>query len=167
MIRRKCKWIEVRKCYQRIVPICLFGGPWKSSLILCSKIQTTTPTTRKKTPVTHHNCGVNGLRNAQALEFNFLIGATTTRPESIYGCEIHQLCSTSGDHKVAYCSIIVLHRSKVSNIVDRKQTVWPKIEYKFPRFISSLILCSKIQTTTKCLVQQHHFFHNHHPHREL
>lgn len=69
-----------------IVTTCLLGGPRKSSFVLRSKIQTTAPTTRKNIPVTHHIIGVKGLRKAQALEFDFLIGATTTSPDSIYGC---------------------------------------------------------------------------------
>lgn len=36
--------------------------------------------------MTAHITGVNGLRNDQALEFNFLTGATTTSPDSMYGC---------------------------------------------------------------------------------
>jgi hypothetical protein len=40
----------------------------------------------KKIAVIPHIFGVNGLKNAQALEFNFLTGATTTSPDSIYGC---------------------------------------------------------------------------------
>ena len=41
---------------------------------------------RKKILVTSHIIGVNGLKNAQALEFNSLTGATTTNPDPIYGC---------------------------------------------------------------------------------
>ena len=65
---------------------CFLGGPRNSSFVLRSKIQTTAPTRRKDIPVTHHINGVNGLKNAQALEFNFQTGATTTSPDSIYGC---------------------------------------------------------------------------------
>ena len=43
------------------------------------------PTVRKKAAMTPHINGVNGCKNSQALEFNFLIGATTTSPDSIYG----------------------------------------------------------------------------------
>lgn len=35
--------------------------------------------------MTAHINGVKGRKNAQALEFNFLTGATTTSPDSIYG----------------------------------------------------------------------------------
>lgn len=66
--------------------ICCFGGPRKSSFIRCSKIQTTAPITRKDTAVMHHIFGVNGRKKAQALEFNFLTGATITKPDSMYGC---------------------------------------------------------------------------------
>ena len=69
-----------------IVTNCFLGGPRNSSFVLRSKIQTTAPTRRKDIPVTHHINGVNGLKNAQALEFNFQTGATTTSPDSIYGC---------------------------------------------------------------------------------
>ena len=41
---------------------------------------------RKKIHVTSHIIGVNGLKNAQALEFNSLTEATTTSPDAIYGC---------------------------------------------------------------------------------
>lgn len=37
-------------------------------------------------PVTIHMFLLNGFRKAQALEFEVLIGATTTSPDSIYGC---------------------------------------------------------------------------------
>lgn len=40
---------------------------------------------RKKAAVTPHIDGVNGLKKAQALEFNFLTGTTTTNPESMNG----------------------------------------------------------------------------------
>lgn len=69
-----------------IVTTCFLGGPLKSSLVRRSKIQTTAPTIRKKTPVTHHIMGVKGLRKAQALELSFPTGATTTSPDSMYGC---------------------------------------------------------------------------------
>ena len=36
--------------------------------------------------MTSHIIGVNGLKNAQELELNFLTEATTTSPDSIYGC---------------------------------------------------------------------------------
>ena len=72
--------------HHRTVTTCFFGGPRNSSFILCSKIQTTAPTMRKKIAVTPHIIGVNGLKNAQALEFNLLTGATTTSPDSTYGC---------------------------------------------------------------------------------
>ena len=40
----------------------------------------------KDTPVTNHINGVKGLRKAQALESWVLTEATTTRPDSTYGC---------------------------------------------------------------------------------
>lgn len=40
----------------------------------------------KNAAVTAHIFAVNGLRKAQALECTFLTGATTTNPDSIYGC---------------------------------------------------------------------------------
>ena len=40
----------------------------------------------KDTPITHHIMGVKGRKNAQALDSWVLTGATTTRPDSIYGC---------------------------------------------------------------------------------
>lgn len=40
----------------------------------------------KKQAVTPHISRVNGLKNAKAPEFIFLTGATTTSPDSIYGC---------------------------------------------------------------------------------
>lgn len=43
----------------------------------------TTPTIRKKADVTAHINGVNGRKKAQGLEYIFLTGATTTRPDSI------------------------------------------------------------------------------------
>lgn len=64
-----------------IVTSCFLGGPRKSSFILCSRIHTTVPTIMKKAAVTAHIHGVNGRKNAQALE-NFLTGATTTSPDS-------------------------------------------------------------------------------------
>lgn len=66
--------------------ICFLGGPRKSSFNLCSKIQTIAPTSRRKAPVTIHMFLENGLKKAQVLDFNFLTGATTTSPDSIYGC---------------------------------------------------------------------------------
>lgn len=72
--------------HQSIVIICLLGGPRKSSFNLCSRIHTTDPTMRKKKAVTHHSFQVNGLKKAHALESDFLTGATTTSPDSIYGC---------------------------------------------------------------------------------
>lgn len=72
--------------YHIMVTNCLLAGPLKSSLKRRSKIHTTAPTTKKNIPVTNHIIGVNGLRKAQALDFIFLIGATTTSPDSIYGC---------------------------------------------------------------------------------
>uniref|UniRef100_A0A7C9DWG7 Uncharacterized protein n=1 Tax=Opuntia streptacantha TaxID=393608 RepID=A0A7C9DWG7_OPUST len=74
---------KVEKLNHRIVINCCLGGPRNSSFILCSKIQITAPTIRKNAPVTAHICAVNGLKNAQALEYNFLTGATTTSPESV------------------------------------------------------------------------------------
>lgn len=71
--------------HHRTVTICFLGGPLNSSFNLCSRIQTTVPTTRKKTPVTAHISGVKGRKNAQAFEFSFLTGATTTSPDSMYG----------------------------------------------------------------------------------
>jgi hypothetical protein len=68
--------------HQRMVTHCFLGGLRKSLFVLRSKIQTT-PTTRKDIHVTHNIIGVNGLRK---LEFNFHTGATTTSPDSIYGC---------------------------------------------------------------------------------
>jgi hypothetical protein len=65
-----------------MVTHCFLRGPRKSLFVLRSKIQTTTPTTRKDIHVTHNIIGVNGLRK---LEFNFHTGATTTSPDSIYG----------------------------------------------------------------------------------
>lgn len=41
---------------------------------------------RKNAAVVIHISLVNGFRKAQALEFIFLTGATTTNPDSIYGC---------------------------------------------------------------------------------
>ena len=72
--------------YHRTVENCFFGVPWNSSLFLRSKNQTTAPTTKKEIVVTSHIIGVNGLKNAQALEFNSLTEATTTSPDSTYGC---------------------------------------------------------------------------------
>ena len=66
--------------------ICLLGGPLNSSFILCSRIHTTKPTTKKKQPVTIHKRALNGPRKAQAPEFDFLKGATTTNPDATYGC---------------------------------------------------------------------------------
>lgn len=40
----------------------------------------------KEAAVAHHILAVNGRKKAQALEFNFFTGATTTRPDSMYGC---------------------------------------------------------------------------------
>ena len=71
--------------YHRIVTICFPRGPWNSSFILCSRTQTTMPIVRKKAAMTPHIIGVKGRKNSQALEFNFLTGATTTSPDSIYG----------------------------------------------------------------------------------
>lgn len=71
--------------HQRTVTTCFLGGPRNSSLILCSRTHTTAPTTRKKIAVTPHINGVNGRKNAQAFEFDFLTGATTTSPDSMYG----------------------------------------------------------------------------------
>lgn len=84
-IRYKFKKGDDSDTNHRIVATCFLGGPRKSSFLLCSNIQTTAPTRRKNDPVTAHIVGVNGLRNAQALELDFLNGATTTRPDSIYG----------------------------------------------------------------------------------
>jgi len=39
-----------------------------------------------ETTMTPHIPGVNGRRKAQAPEFFFLNGATTTRPDDAYGC---------------------------------------------------------------------------------
>ena len=84
------KDIHTTQCFlgthHRIVTHCFLRGPLNSSFVLRSKIQITTPTKRKDIPVTHHIVGVNGLRKAQALEFNFENGATTTSLDSIYGC---------------------------------------------------------------------------------
>lgn len=42
---------------------------------------------RKKAAVTAHIILLNGLRNAQGFEFNVVLtGATTTSPDSMYGC---------------------------------------------------------------------------------
>lgn len=71
---------------QRIVTHCLLGGPLNSSLIRCSKIQTTMPTKRKQQAVTAHISRLKGRRKAQAPEFSFLKGATTTSPDAAYGC---------------------------------------------------------------------------------
>lgn len=46
----------------------------------------TAPMIRKKAAVTAHIPPVNGLRKAHAFEFIFLTGATTTNPDSAYGC---------------------------------------------------------------------------------
>lgn len=65
---------------------CLLGVPLNSSFILCSRIHTTIPMTRKKAAVTAHKVGENGRKNAQAPVFIFLNGATTTSPDAAYGC---------------------------------------------------------------------------------
>ena len=78
--------VKCLSAHHRIVATCFLGGPRNSSFILCSKIQTAAPTMRKKIAVTPHIIGVNGLKNAQALEFNLLTLATTTSPDSTYGC---------------------------------------------------------------------------------
>lgn len=69
--------------HHKIVVSCFLGGPRKSSFILCSRIQTTAPTIRKKAAVTPHIKGVNGRKKAQALEFNFLKGASMNSPDSM------------------------------------------------------------------------------------
>jgi hypothetical protein len=68
-----------------MVTHCFSRGPRKSSFVLRSKIQITIPKTKNDIPVTHHIIGVNGLTNAQVLEFNFRIGATTARVDAKYG----------------------------------------------------------------------------------
>lgn len=86
-------WIHKQTCSftvtqtdQRIVTHCLLGGPLNSSLIRCSKIQTTMPTKRKQQAVTAHISRLKGRRKAQAPELSFLKGATTTSPDAAYGC---------------------------------------------------------------------------------
>ena len=74
------------RAHHKIVITCFLGGPLNSSFILCSRIHTTKPITRKKHAVTIHIRALNGLRKAQAPEFNFLNGATTTNPDATYGC---------------------------------------------------------------------------------
>lgn len=76
---------SAHRAYQNIVTSCWLSGPRNSWLIRCSRIQTTTPTKRKKAPVTPHISQLNGLRKAQAVDFTFLTGVTTTSPDSMYG----------------------------------------------------------------------------------
>jgi hypothetical protein len=64
---------------------CFLGGPLNSSFILCSRIHTTIPIRRKKEAVTIHIYLLNGRRKAQAPEFSFLNGATTTSPDEANG----------------------------------------------------------------------------------
>ena len=66
--------------YRNIVTSCLLGGPRKSSLTRCSRIQITTAIITKEAAVTNHISTVKGLRNTQALDFELWIGATMTRP---------------------------------------------------------------------------------------
>ena len=51
--------------YKIIVMICLRGGPLKSSLTRCSRIQMTTPIQRNEARTTHHSWVVKGLRKIQ------------------------------------------------------------------------------------------------------
>lgn len=69
-----------------MVTNCILVGPLKSSFKQRSNIHTTTQTTKKYIHVTNHIIGVNGLKKAQALDFIFLIGVTTTSLDSMYGC---------------------------------------------------------------------------------
>jgi hypothetical protein len=65
---------------------CLVGEPLNSSFTLCSNIHTTAPTVMNDRTMTAHISGENGRRKAQAPEFNFLNGTTTTRPDEANGC---------------------------------------------------------------------------------
>ena len=47
----------------------------------------TAPIIKKDADVMHHISTVNGLRNTQAFDFEFFIGATITRPVEAKGCE--------------------------------------------------------------------------------
>lgn len=71
---------------QKIVMSCFLGEPRNSWLSLCSRIQTTAPTKRKNPAVTSHIARVNGFMNAHGFDFFSLTGATTTSPDSMYGC---------------------------------------------------------------------------------
>ena len=64
---------------------CFLGGPRKSSLSLCSRIQTTAPMIMKNMPVVIHISRLNGFRNAHGFELLFVTGTTTTSPDSMYG----------------------------------------------------------------------------------
>ena len=89
---RKQNWYTGRwykRCtsasYQKIVIICWRTEPRKSSLIRCSRTQTTTPTIRKYDPVTHHISKLNGCKNAQDDVICSLTGAKITKPVSMNG----------------------------------------------------------------------------------
>lgn len=81
-----CLLTRTRITHHKMVISCVLGGPLNSSLILCSKVQITIPTRRKKAALTPHSSGENGRRNAQAPVFNFLNGATMTSPDAANGC---------------------------------------------------------------------------------
>ncbi|KAG6661248.1 hypothetical protein CIPAW_03G160700 [Carya illinoinensis] len=87
IISRNVIHLNLKKAYRNIVTSCLLGGPRKSLLTRCSRIQITTAIITKEAAVTHHISTVNGLRNTQALDFELRTGATMTRPVVAYGCE--------------------------------------------------------------------------------
>lgn len=96
--------------YHRVVKICLLGGPRKSSLILCSKIQTTAPTTMKKTPVTVHILQVNWPQESPSMRVRLPNRCHYNKPRlNIWLCKIRHPCSISDDRNITYCSIVDLY----------------------------------------------------------
>ena len=77
----------VEKENQKLVPTCCEGVPRKSSLVLCSRTQTTNPIKNKKHKLVSQRSRVNGFRKAQAFVLLSSVVGTimVTRPDFIYG----------------------------------------------------------------------------------
>ena len=76
----------VEKENQKLVPIWCEGGPRKSSLMRCSRTQTTKAMKTKKPHVVAQRSQVKGFKNTQAFFiFMPLIGTIMVTPDSVYG----------------------------------------------------------------------------------
>lgn len=75
---------RVEKEYQKIIPICLDGEPWNSSLMGRSINQITTPVKIKTAAAVIHRSPQRCFRKIQMSLLIF--GTTTPMPKSVNGC---------------------------------------------------------------------------------